>query len=258
MIHTVFINQDKKRERKPEPYEKQYTPYEPLKQVLAFARARTFAKPSERDPSEDYNNFIDEMNKPLPQSYVIGYVPAKLNDYHPDYNTMIEDLPENHAISKKFSGARSDLLDFERMLDDKFKKVTKKPISTEQVRRSTRRHDDDDEPFGNFLERELGVIVGDDEKLESSGKTVKTYNYSKDGLPVLKSHSKLGSHQTIEDYGFEDDFSALRSKTVESKSKMGHHKDLLDRYLPVEMGDNPDVKYEIADKYNQLATRYEM
>lgn len=72
-----------------------------------------------------------------------------------------------------------------------------------------------------------------------------------EGLPVMKSHSKFGHQQNTDDFYGEDeyDYSATRSKTINTQSKMSSHKSVLDRYSDDMGGDH------MEDKYNQLASR---
>ena len=50
--------------------------------------------------------------------------------------------------------------------------------------------------------------------------------------------------------------STLRSKAVEARSKLDRHRTLLDRYLPLNLGPENDVSYEVENKYGELVQRY--
>lgn len=51
-------------------------------------------------------------------------------------------------------------------------------------------------------------------------------------------------------------YTNLRSRAAECRSKMDHQKLLLDRYLPVSLGTDNSVQYEVEAKYGELAARY--
>ena len=50
-------------------------------------------------------------------------------------------------------------------------------------------------------------------------------------------------------------YTQLRSRTTEARHKMDQHKVLLDRYLPINMGPENEVQYEVDYKYAELADR---
>lgn len=49
--------------------------------------------------------------------------------------------------------------------------------------------------------------------------------------------------------------SDLRTRANRARGYMDQHKTLLDRYLPVYMGPEPEVQYEVAHKFGELAAR---
>lgn len=51
-------------------------------------------------------------------------------------------------------------------------------------------------------------------------------------------------------------YAGLRSRAADARNKMDHHRVLLDRYLPVRLGPEPEVGYEVEQKYDELAARY--
>jgi len=53
----------------------------------------------------------------------------------------------------------------------------------------------------------------------------------------------------------EASYGSLRSRAQEARNKMGMHRSMLDRYLPVGMGPVQDVEYEVETKYDELAAR---
>lgn len=62
----------------------------------------------------------------------------------------------------------------------------------------------------------------------------------------------------IEREGFPDRselFDDLRHRTLEAKNLLGRHRILLDRYLPVSLGPEPEVAFEIQNKYGELVER---
>lgn len=50
-------------------------------------------------------------------------------------------------------------------------------------------------------------------------------------------------------------YSDLRSRANRARNYMDQHKTLLDRYLPIYMGPEPEVKYEVAHKFGELVDR---
>ena len=51
-------------------------------------------------------------------------------------------------------------------------------------------------------------------------------------------------------------YTALRSKTSEARDKLGRHRIMLDRYLPVPSGVPVPVEAEVDYKFGELVSRY--
>ena len=51
-------------------------------------------------------------------------------------------------------------------------------------------------------------------------------------------------------------YAGLRSRAADARSKIDLHKTMMDRYLPVHLGPEKDVGYEVEKKYDELAIRY--
>eukprot|EP00914_Ancora_sagittata_P010180 GHVO01019627.1.p1 GENE.GHVO01019627.1~~GHVO01019627.1.p1 ORF type:complete len:488 (+),score=30.77 GHVO01019627.1:238-1701(+) len=58
-----------------------------------------------------------------------------------------------------------------------------------------------------------------------------------------------------EDYPSPSSFSDLRYKATEARNKLGEHRLMMDRYLPVPSGPLNDVAYDVDYKYNELVPR---
>jgi hypothetical protein len=50
-------------------------------------------------------------------------------------------------------------------------------------------------------------------------------------------------------------FTDLRARTKTARDQLSHHRVLLDRYLPINMGPTDDVEYEVENKYGELVHR---
>jgi hypothetical protein len=61
--------------------------------------------------------------------------------------------------------------------------------------------------------------------------------------------------QADDDFGGRHSFNDLRYKATEARNKLGQHKMLMDRYLPLPTGPLNDVNYEVDYKYNELVPR---
>ena len=51
-------------------------------------------------------------------------------------------------------------------------------------------------------------------------------------------------------------YAGLRSRAADARSRLGDHKVMLDRYMPLNLGPEKEVGYEIEKKYDELAVRY--
>ena len=50
--------------------------------------------------------------------------------------------------------------------------------------------------------------------------------------------------------------SQLRARAAQAKDKLDIHKSRMDRYLPIYLGPENDVEYEVDYKYGELVNRY--
>jgi len=79
--------------------------------------------------------------------------------------------------------------------------------------------------------------------------------------PALSTaHSKLASIESMLDTTYEPpiqpaSYTTLRSAAVEARNKMDRNKKMLDKYLPVHLGPENEVEYEVDYRYGQLADR---
>lgn len=52
-------------------------------------------------------------------------------------------------------------------------------------------------------------------------------------------------------------YSQLRQQASQARDKMDRHKVLLDRYLPIYLGPENEVEYEVDYKFGELADRWD-
>ena len=88
-------------------------------ELLAKMKGKLEAKPRGRSAGVDVDILLEGLHHPLPRSYVKGQAFAAADDWEP---TDGGDPDADPIISKKLHDSKKELADFERMLEDRFKR----------------------------------------------------------------------------------------------------------------------------------------
>lgn len=112
-----------KRERAPYPDYSKWDSRD-VREILTDLRVKAFSKRVNRDPSDDMDTILRDLNRPLPKSEVANYVPYTGNLYDFKPSCYDEDFEMDPRVHKKIADSKSDLDEFDRLLNDRF--VTKK------------------------------------------------------------------------------------------------------------------------------------